>query len=278
MASSDSLPFKDKCVLITGAGRGIGKRLAIGFAAEGARVGLLARTQAELDATKFEIEQTPSPSTLRLRGDVRNPEQMEIAVDRLSAALGPIHVLIACAAIQGPVAPFIETRLAQWRETFDTNLLGVMNSCHAVLPSMIGRRSGKIIVLTGDGVSVGRPNFSPYAAACSAVARFVECVAEEVREHNVQINCFNPGGTYTVMTDEILKAGERAGAQEIENAEQIRTSGGTAAKQQIKAALFLASDRSNHISGKVISVRDDLKRLADDNMRPDSYTLRRLKT
>ena len=218
------LPLDGKCVLITGAGRGIGKRLAIGLAENGARVGLMARTQAELDATKFEIEQTSSPATLRLRGDVRELDQMETAVERMHATFGGVHVLIACAAVQGPVGAFVEMRQSRWRDTFDTNLIGTINACRAVLPGMIARRSGKIIVLVGDGVSSGRPHFALYAAAAAGIARFVECVAEEIRESNVQINCFNPGGTYTHMTDEILKAGDRAGSQEIEEAEKIRIS------------------------------------------------------
>jgi NAD(P)-dependent dehydrogenase (short-subunit alcohol dehydrogenase family) len=264
--------------LITGAGRGIGKRLAIGFAAEGARVGLMSRTQAELDATKYEIEQTPSSGVLSAAGDVRDPDQMQRVVEAVTDRLGNIDVLIACAAIQGPVGPFLDSHSHQWFETFDTNLLGFMNACRAVLPQMIARRSGKVIAMIGDGVSSGRPNFALYAAANAAIARFVETVADEIRENNVQINCLNPGATYTSMTDEVLKAGDRAGSRELEACEQLRITGGIAAERQIRMALFLASERSNHVSGKVISVHDDLKRLTDENMRADSYTLRRLKS
>jgi 3-oxoacyl-[acyl-carrier protein] reductase len=79
------------------------------------------------------------------------------------------------------------------------------------------------------------------------------------------------------MTDEILHAGEeRAGRREIEEAEQVRITGGVAPEKQIQLALFLASERSNHISGKLIHVSDDWKRLEHDNMRPELYTLRRV--
>ena len=80
------------------------------------------------------------------------------------------------------------------------------------------------------------------------------------------------------MTDEILRAGERAGAAEIEDAQQIRLTGGIPAERQIALALFLASDRSNHITGKMIHVHDDIKRLQQMNMTADLFTLRRLKS
>ena len=261
--------------MITGAGRGIGKRLALGFAAAGARVGLLARTQGALNATQLEIEQAGGRA-ISIRGDVRELKEMELAAGRMVSVLGGLDVLVAAAGVQGPIGPFVETRMAQWRDALDTNLLGVMTCCRAVMPGMIGRRSGKILALIGDGTSSGRPRFAPYAAAGAAVARFVESVAGEVHEHNVQINCFHPGGAYTSMTDDILQAGERAGAQEVEEAQQIRMTGGVAAERQIQFALFLASERSNHITGKAIHVRDDLKKLEHDNMRPESFTLRRL--
>ena len=101
--------LKEQGVLITGAGRGIGKRLALGFAQAGARVGLLSRSQAELDATKLEIEHTGG-AALRIRADVRDYEQLSAAVDRMRVVFGGVHVLIAAAAVQGPIGPFIEGR------------------------------------------------------------------------------------------------------------------------------------------------------------------------
>jgi len=150
-----------------------------------------------------------------------------------------------------------------------------MHACRAVLPQMIERRYGKIIVLGGGGAASARPRFSAYAASKAAVVRFVETLAEEVRDCNVQVNCMAPGATYTHMTDEILHSGERAGGREIEEAEDVRVTGGTTPEKQIQLALFLVSERSNHISGKLIHVNDDWKRLERENMNPEAYTLRR---
>jgi 3-oxoacyl-[acyl-carrier protein] reductase len=267
--------LKDKGVLVTGAGRGVGKRLALGFASAGARVGLLARSKAELDLAHLEIEHAGGVA-LRIRADVTDFEQMCAAADRMRTNFGGVHVLVAAAAIQGPIGPLAENPPKAWAEAIHTNLLGVMYSCRAVLPQMIDRRSGKIIVLSGEGAASPRPNFSAYAAAKAALARMVETLAEEVRDHNVQVNCMAPGAAYTHMTDQILHAGERAGWKAREEALELRVTGGIAPEKQIQLALFLASERSNHVSGKLIHVNDDWKRLETSNVNPELYTLRRV--
>ncbi len=263
-------------MLVTGAGRGIGKRLAIGFAGKGARLGLIARSKAELDLCHLEIEHAGG-NALRLRTDVSDYEQMCAAVERMRVHFNkPVHVMICAAAIQGPIGPFVDTNPKAWTEMVQTNLIGVMHACRAVLPQMIERRSGKVIVLACGGASSGRANFAIYAATKAAVARFVESVAAEVSEHNVQVNCISPGDTYTHMTDQILAAGDRAGWREKEHAEEIRRTGGTSPDKQLELALFLASEQSNHITGRLIGVMDDWKKLKTGAIHPEQFTLRRL--
>jgi len=92
----------------------------------------------------------------------------------------------------------------------------------------------------------------------------------------VQVNAMSPGGSYTHMTDEILRAGERAGWKDQQDALQVRLTGGVPPEKQVALALFLASERSNHISGKLIHVNDDWKRLERDSLHPELYTLRRV--
>ncbi len=266
---------KDKGILITGAGRGIGKRLAIGFANHGARVALIARSKAELDLANLEIEHAGGVS-LRVRADVRDYEQMAAAVDRMRTHYGRLDVLVCAAALQGPIGPVLDTAIKAWSETIETNLIGVVNSVRAVLPQMLEKRSGKIIVLGGRGAGDPRPFFSAYAASKAAVTRFVETIAEEVRDHNVQINVLSPGRTYTHMTDEILRAGDKAGSKEHDEAVNVRITGGAAPEKQIELAMFLASEDSNHISGKFIHVNDDWKRLERAAVGREMYTLRRV--
>jgi NAD(P)-dependent dehydrogenase (short-subunit alcohol dehydrogenase family) len=237
-------------------------------------VGLLGRNQAELDVTKLEIEHGKG-TALRLRADVCDYEQVSAAVERMTGTFGAVHALIANAGTQGPIGPFARQKPRDWAEVFGVNVMGVLNCCRAVLPQMIQRRMGKIIAIAATGAANPRPNFAPYAASKAAIVRFVETLAEEVRDDNVQVNSMFPGEAYTNMTDEVLEADGDAGIAEIELAERVRITGGTAPDKQIQLALFLASERSNHITGKLIYVQDDWKRLADENGRPDVFTLRR---
>jgi 3-oxoacyl-[acyl-carrier protein] reductase len=142
--------IRAKNVLITGAGRGIGKRLAIGFAKEGARVALLARSHGELEMARLEIEQAGG-AAVSVRADVRDLDQVRVAIGRVLAEFGSLDVLIAAAGVQGPIGPLLETSPQAWRETVEIDLLGVVNACRAALPPMIEKRSGKIIVMSGGG-------------------------------------------------------------------------------------------------------------------------------
>ena len=268
--------FKTVPVLVTGAGRGIGKRLAIGFATRGARVGLLARSKPELDLCHLEIEHAGG-NALRIRADVADYEQVSAAVERMRVQFGgTVRVLVCAAATLGQAGPFADSSPKSWSETIQTNLLGVMNACRAVLPNMIHSRKGKIIILTGGHGSQARPNFALYAATKAAVVSLVESLAEELRDHNVQINCMAPGASYTHMTDQVLAAPEKAGWREVEEAERVRLTGGVSADKQIELALFLASEESNHISGRLIHVLDDWKKLRESAVKPELYTLRRV--
>lgn len=269
--------FKGVPVLVTGAGRGIGKRLAIGFAGKGARVSLIARSKAELDLCHLEIEHAGG-AALRTRTDVCDYEQVAAAVERTRVQFGgPVQVLVCAAAVLGPIGPFVESGPKAWQEMIQTNLIGVMNACRAVLPAMIERRSGKVIVVAGVGGKMpSRPNFAVHAATKTAVVRFAESLAEELLEHNVQVNCLAPGETYTHMTDQILAAGERAGWRELETAQQVRLTGGVTPDKQIDLALFLASPQSNHVTGRMIHVDDDWKKLRNQTIPAELYRIRRI--
>lgn len=269
------MQLKGKVAVITGAGRGIGKRLAIAFSAEGARVGLVSRTPAELEVTSMEIAHAGRES-LAAAADVSDWAQLERALAAVRQAFGPIDILINAAGVQGPIGAAAEADPRAWDEVVRINLMGVFHGCRAVLPEMIERRSGKIINLSGGGASNARPYFSGYAASKAAVVRFTETLAEEVADHNVQVNAMAPGATYTHMTDQVLEAGERAGERALDEARQTRLTRGVPPDKQIGLALFLVSPRSNHITGKMISVHDDWQRLERATMTPDHFTLRRI--
>ena len=267
--------LKDKTAVITGAGRGIGKRLAIAFAAEGARVGLLARTLPELHMAQMEITHAGGVSMVA-PADVGDYQQVHDAIDAVRRRLGPIDILVNAAGIQGPIGAAAEMDPRAWAEVIRINLLGVFHCCRAVLPEMIARRSGKIINLSGGGAANPRPFFSGYAASKVGVVRLTETLAEEVAAHNVQVNALAPGATYTHMTDQVLEAGERAGTKALQEARTTRQSRGVPPEKQIALALFLVSPRSNHLTGKFLHVNDDWGKLEHTTVTPEQYTLRRV--
>jgi 3-oxoacyl-[acyl-carrier protein] reductase len=249
--------------------------MAIGFARLGARLALVSRSKAELDLAHIEIEQNGG-NALRIRGDVTDPEQMTVAIDRIRVAYGGIpDVLICAAGVTGPLHDFLRSPLKQWTEALQINLLGVVNACRAVLPGMVERRRGKIIVLTCEAGQAPKLHFSSYTTAKTAVVRFVESIAAELSEHNVQINCIDPGPAYTSLTDEIIRAGERIDPKTAAEALEVRRTGGTSPEEQMKLAEFLASENSNHITGRLIHIDDDWKKLKNSTPRPDAFTLRR---
>ena len=186
-------------------------------------------------------------------------------------------MLVCAAGILGPIGPFVETSPKAWHEIVNTNVIGVMNPCRAVLPQMIEKRAGKIVVVAGVGGPLpSRPNFAVHSATKTALVRFVESLSEELLERNVQINCLSPGETYTHMTDQILTAGDKAGWREVEAAREVRLTGGVSPDKQIELALFLASPQSNHVTGRMIHVADDWKKLKQNTIPAELYRLRRV--
>jgi 3-oxoacyl-[acyl-carrier protein] reductase len=274
--ASSAKEFRDKNILITGAGRGIGKRLALGFARLGARIGLLGRNKAEIDLAHIEIEQAGC-NALRLRVDVTDAEQLAVAADRMRVVFGsPVDVLICAAGAAGPLNSFLQTPLKAWTEAIHINLLGVAHSCRAVLPPMIDRRTGKILVLVCSSDESPKLNFSAYETSKTAVVRLVESLAAELIDYNIQINAFDPGPAYTNLTDEIIRAEQRLEPNVVQAAKETRRTGGVSPETQLEHAAFLVSEQSNHITGKLIHVTDDWRKLKNATLRPDAYTLRRV--
>jgi 3-oxoacyl-[acyl-carrier protein] reductase len=268
--------LKNKNVMITGAGRGLGKRLALGFARYGARIALISRSKSELDLAHIEIEQA-GDNALRIKADVTDAEQLKLAVERAHVTFqSPVDILICAAGIHGPLQSFLEASLAAWTQAINVNLLGVVHACRAVLPHMVTRRVGKIIVLTCDSDRPPHTHLSAYTVSKTALVRLVETVAAEVADSNVQINCLDPGRAYTTLTDEIIQAENRLEPTLVAEAREVRRTGGASAELQLQHALFLASEQSNHISGKLIHITDDWQKLRNATLRADALTLRRV--
>jgi len=269
------MKLKDKIAIVTGAGRGIGKAIALSLAQEGAHVAVLSRTSSEIEETAVEIKAL-GRCALSLRADVSDREDVNNMAKSVVQEFGEIDILINNAGIQGPIGPLVENEIDRWIQTIHVNLIGVFLCSRAVLPIMMERRQGKIINLSGGGATSPRPYFSAYSASKAAVVRFTETLAEEVKEYNIQVNAIAPGAVNTRMLEEVLAVGEKAHAGA---SHELQTEAGTP-EQAAALAVFLASDESDGLTGRLISaVWDDwelLPRHIDKILSSDLYTLRRV--
>jgi 3-oxoacyl-[acyl-carrier protein] reductase len=183
--------------------------------------------------------------------------------------------------VYGPKGTIEEVDWQEWVHAIEINLFGSVLMCRAVLPHLKAQRYGKILQLSGGGATNPLPRISAYAASKAAVIRFIETLAEEVRDYSIDVNAIAPGPLNTRMLDEILKAGpEKVGKVFYDRSIQQKETGGASLDKGADLAVFLASARSDGISGKLISaVWDPWKSLPDrlDDLRStDIYTLRRI--
>ncbi|RJQ30709.1 MAG: SDR family oxidoreductase [Peptococcaceae bacterium] len=269
------MKLEGKVAIITGGGRGIGKAVARAFAREGAYPCLVARTAAEVEAAAAEIG-----CALALTGDVSRLEDVERVVAAVMTRAGRVDVLVNNAGVQPPVGPLWENDPDEWLKTVLINLGGVFLCCRSVLPHMIRRGRGKIINLSGGGAASPRPRFSAYAASKAAVVRLTETLAAELADCNVQVNAIAPGAVNTGMLEEVLAAGAAAGEEALSKAlEQLKT-GGVPAWAAAELAVFLASEESGRLTGRLISaVWDEWRSIPeriDRIMAGELYTLRRV--
>ena len=267
-----------KRAIVTGGGRGIGRAIALALAGEGAAVAVLARTREQVEAVAAEITALGSPC-LAVAADLAGDDELTDGIGRALAAWGGIDILVNNAGILGPVGPMHELDPEAWMRTLRVNLYACFRCAQLVLPGMIERRQGKIINLSGGGAVSPRPRFSAYGAAKAGVVRLTETLAAEVAAYGIAVNAIAPGAIHTAMLDELLSAGPAAG-DEAEEARQVAEEGGQDPERAAALTVFLASPRSDGLSGRLISAVWDRWEELDvaSVMDSEQYTVRRLTT
>ncbi len=270
------MKLEAKVVLVTGAGRGIGRSIALAYANEGASVALMARTATEIEETaRLVIE--AGGKALPLTGDVCVLEEVDSVVTEVERCWGPVEVLVNNAGMQGPIGPAVEAEPTAWLQTLQVNLCGPFLMCRRVLPSMMAQRRGKIINISGGGASSPRPFFSAYASSKAGLVRLTETLADELKEYNIQVNAIAPGAVATRMTHEVLVADIAAGEAELVKARELVYKGSSSLERATALAVFLASEESDGITGRLISaVWDKWEHLQDNHLPDDAGTLRRI--
>ena len=276
------MKLKGKSAIITGAGQGLGKEIALHFIKEGASVSLCARNEVSLMQTLKELEAFKKPSQIITgkRADVSKFDDVKAFVDFSASTLGSIDCLVNNAGIYGPKGTVEHVDLSDWETALNINVMGILMMCRETIPHIKKSSTGRIINLSGGGATNPLPGLSAYAAAKAAVVRFTETLALELKDDKIYVNAIAPGALNTGMLDEIIKDGKgKVPDAFYERALKQKESGGTPLSKGAELCVYLASDESRGVTGKLISaVWDDWANLHKNLKELDSdiYTLRRI--
>jgi 3-oxoacyl-[acyl-carrier protein] reductase len=267
--------------IITGATQGLGRVIAEEFLREGAKVAFCGRSADLVRKTEEDLNASYPGKVLGFQCDVGLDADVSSFAKAVLKWLGGVEILVNNAGVLGPIGPAAEVSWDEWQETFNINVLGTARMCRAVIPKMSTAGRGKIINLSGGGATSPMPAFSAYAASKAAVVRYTETLAMELAGTGVEINAVAPGLLKTRMMDQMLEAGpERAGQKQIETVKRSAEIGGTPPELAARLCIFLASQASDGITGKLISAPWDpwetLHEHLEDLQKTDVYTLRRI--
>lgn len=250
--------FEDRVVIVTGAGKGIGKAISMAFAKEGAKVVLAGRTEPDVLKVSEEIIGFGGKS-LPVVCDVMQEQSIVDMVAKAYDEYKSVDVLVNNVGLRGPVLPVAKMDKQQWNETFAANITGTMLATREVLKYMIPNRKGAIISISSDFGKRGEADRSAYCCTKWAQVGFTQCLAREVSKYGIRANCVCPG---TVAGDRIMtlvKAeAKRLNISEDEYYKMLVSEtliGRLVTADEIAdAVLYLASDASSGINGQSINV------------------------
>lgn len=248
--------LKDKTVVVTGGGGGIGGATCRRLAREGARVAVcdLNLEAAEKVAAAIRAE---GGAAQAFRCDITDRASVDAALAALEAALGPVDVLVNNAGWD-VFKPFTKTEPSQWDKLIAINLTGALHMHHAVLPGMVARRKGRIVNIASDAARVGSSGEAVYAACKGGLVAFSKTIAREHARHGINVNVVCPGPTDTALFDD-YKQGAGNPEKLLEAFTRSIPLGRIGQPDDLPGAIvFFASDDAAYITGQVISVSGGL--------------------
>jgi NAD(P)-dependent dehydrogenase (short-subunit alcohol dehydrogenase family) len=245
-----------RVAIVTGAGQGIGREVALRFAREGAAVGVFEIVKETCERTAADIR-AAGGRAVALPFSVADAAQVDRAMSLVERELGPIDVLANIAGIYGHHMPIAQLSLAAWKRVLDVNITGTFLCSKRALRGMIHRRWGRIVNTASGHALSGRATFAPYASSKTAVIGFTKALALEVGRSNVTVNAVMPGVTDTAMPRENDPEGKRLALLAEQN-----PMGRIGRPEDIANAMaFLASEEASYITGQTIAVNGGIREL-----------------
>jgi NAD(P)-dependent dehydrogenase (short-subunit alcohol dehydrogenase family) len=279
--SGDNL--KGTNILLTGGTQGLGLALAFELIKNGANLAICSRNKNDIKSVKQKFDELRHRDQIvyAYLADVSQKKDVEKLYKKTSLHFGKIDILINNAAINGTINDFLNIDSENWKDVIDINILGSVLMVSRYLPDMIKKKNGKIIQLSGGGATSPLPGMSAYAASKAAIVRFIETISMEYADSGVEFNSVAPGMMKTRLLQNMIDSGpQKIGDTLFGKALEHKKKNNDSTENATKLILFLCSNKSQGISGKLISAEWDaweswpehISQLRDS----DAYTLRRV--
>lgn len=251
----EAIDLTGQVALVTGAGRGTGRAIAVALGDAGASVAICDRSEEEMPTTAKEVR-ARGGIALAVRADVSDRDDVERMVAEVEAEMGPVDLLVNNAGVFGLIAPLVESGPEEWWRAMEVNVRGLLYCSLAVLRGMVERRHGRIVNLASGLGFVASPGLSSYCVSEAALLRLTESLAVEASEHGVQAFAVVPGLVRTAVAEDGASSRAPGTAEDL----QALFEGGADVPPQRAAGLVvrIASGEADALSGRYIEVPNPL--------------------
>jgi NAD(P)-dependent dehydrogenase (short-subunit alcohol dehydrogenase family) len=243
--------------VVTGAGRGIGRAIALAQAREGAKVALLARTKSEIEGVAAAIA-AEGGIARAFEVDIVDLDRVAKTFAAIEGDFGPVSLLTNNAGSFVAIGPIWAVEPEAWWGDIEINLRGTFNCCRAAIPAMTARGHGRIVNMTGGGTATSFPSGSGYATSKAGLLRFTECVSDSLAGSGVLVFAMDPGLVRTAMTEYQLSS--EAGRTHLPNIPRLFEAGvNVPPTLAARLSVEIASGRFDKLAGRMLmAARGDL--------------------
>lgn len=251
-----------RVAVVTGASRGVGRRIAVRLARDGARVAVLARGQAGLEETLRLIEEVGGRGQVVV-ADLARPEAVEAARHSVEQQLGTVSILVNAAGVFGPIDLVKDTDPHAWIETIMINAIAPYLTCRAFVGGMIAQAWGRIVnVTSAAALHKPGPINSSYGTSKAALNQFTRHLAAELKGTGVTANVIHPGDVKTEMWAYIKESSQRLGSVAdayVQWAEWVEKTGGDDPEKAAELVADLMEEDAAHVNGQFLWIKDGLQ-------------------